>query len=115
VDEQRLRTFVQDCLDYNVIAREVDSIGLYFREQQRDAEYHERLPHRYAGLLVDEDENAPRRPPPVHNLIKPSITVHNIWTLVSSKVIKSVVNAGFHLFRKVTTNNQGPSNSIVQD
>ena len=69
ISEPRLASFVDDCLTYNAIAREVDSIGLYFREQERAAAQ-PRLPPRFAGMEVDEDENEPGRPPPVRNLIQ---------------------------------------------
>ena len=54
---------------YNVIAKEVDLIGLYFREQEKAAAQ-QRLPRRFAGFEVDENEGQARLQLPVQNLIQ---------------------------------------------
>ena len=84
VNEATLQTFVEDCLQYNSIAQEVDSIGLYFRQQERAARQ-QRLPPRFAGFEVVDEENEERLPLPVPNLIQ---TINDSTTYLDIGIIK---------------------------
>jgi hypothetical protein len=108
VNEERLKTFVEDCLQHNVIAREVDSIGLYFRQQERAAQQ-QRLPPRFAGMEVEDDENAPLLPPPVRNLIQ---TINDSTHYLDIGIIKSDQAVGERGIRFVPKGNNQTSQTI---
>lgn len=59
--EHLLLSFVSDLQQYNRIAREVESIGMYYRNNEVAAAQPQ-LPPGFAGLEVREDENVPYAP-----------------------------------------------------
>lgn len=59
--EEMLLSFVADLQQYNRIAREVESVGMYYRSHE-EMSAQPRLPPGFAGLEVREDENVPYAP-----------------------------------------------------
>ena len=59
--EHLLLSIVSDLQQYNRIAREVDSIGMYYRNNEVVAAQPQ-LPPGFAGLEVRESENVPYAP-----------------------------------------------------
>ena len=80
-----MASIVEDMLKNNAIAKEVDSIGLYFRDQEKAASQ-QRLHHRFAGFEVNENEGQQQQQqPPVQDLLQ---TINNSTSYLDIGIIR---------------------------